>query len=134
MKQLTSIVLVLIVLVALNRSAFAADESKAVADAQSIVKSGLDYLKSQQRPDGTWQRSPREPIAVTALVLRAFARDPATGPKAEFVAKGYQALLACQQDDGSIYKEMLANYNPAIAVSSLAAANDPAYKPAIDKA
>ena len=103
-------------------------------DVRAPLDRALAYLKSQQQPDGSWQRNPREPIAVTALVLRAFALDEKTGPKADFVKKGYAWLLAQQQPDGGIYKEGLANYTTAIAVSALAAANDPAYKPAIDKA
>ena len=43
-------------------------------------------------------------------------------------------LLSFQTADGGIYKSLLANYNTAIAVSTLVAANDPAMKPQVDKA
>src|SRR5687768_3127689 len=111
-----------------------AGTEQARAEARAVVDRALAYLKSQQQPDGSWQRNPREPLAITALVLRAFALDEKTGPKADFVKKGYAWLLAQQQPDGGIYKDGLANYTTAISVSALAAANDPAYKPAIDKA
>jgi squalene-hopene/tetraprenyl-beta-curcumene cyclase len=112
--------------------AFAADDTSAKANA--VADKGVAFLKSKQNADGLWQSGPGEPPGVSALVLRALAMDPATGGKADNVKKGYERLLKLQKPDGGIYEDMLANYNTAIAVSSLAAAKDDAYKPAIDKA
>ncbi len=110
---------------------FVADAAK---EGRATLDKAFDYLKSQQKPDGGWQ-DPKQPPALTAIVLRCFARDEKYGAKADFVAKGYQKLISYQKaDNGGIYEDMLGNYNTAIAVSSLAAADDPAYKPAIDKA
>ena len=103
-------------------------------EARAVIDKALAYLKSQQQADGSWQRSPREPVAITALVLRAFASDEKFGADADFVRRGYARLLAEQQPDGGIYKDMLANYNTAIAVSALAASPDPAHKAAMGKA
>ena len=100
---------------------------------QQAIDSGLAFLKSQQLPDGGWATE-QQPPAITALVLRAFAQDANTGPQADFVKKGYERLLSFQVDSGGIYKDALANYNTAIAVSAIAAANDPAYKDHLDKA
>jgi squalene-hopene/tetraprenyl-beta-curcumene cyclase len=102
-------------------------------EAQQVIDRALEYLKAQQQPDGTWQKNPRAPIAFTALVLRAFAAEPKYAD-AGFVKKGFKQLLSYQQADGSIHSGMLANYNTAVAVSALAAAKEPAYQPAIDKA
>lgn len=110
-----------------------AQPAASAAQAQQVIDRALDYLKGQQQPDGTWQKSPRVPVAISALVLRAFAAEPRYA-KADFVKKGFEKLLAYQQDDGSIHSGMLANYNTAVAVSALAAAKEPAYQPAIDKA
>ncbi len=99
---------------------------------QAIDK-GLAYLKTQQLPDGGWATE-KQPPAITALVLKPFARDPKTGPQADFVKKGFDRLLSFQVESGGIYKDAIANYNTAISVSALAAANNPEYKPAIDKA
>jgi squalene-hopene/tetraprenyl-beta-curcumene cyclase len=74
------------------------------------------------------------PPALTAISLKVFVQDPRYTAKSDFVKKGYDKLLTYQWQDGGIYKDMLANYNTAIAISSLAAADDPAFKPAIDKA
>lgn len=110
----------------------AADDT--AAKAKAVADRGVAFLKSKQNPDGLWQSSPAEPPGVSALVLRSLALDPATGGKSDAVKKGYAGLLKLQKPDGGIYVDMLANYNTAIAVSSLAAANDPSNKPAIGKA
>ncbi len=103
------------------------------ARAQAAIDRGLAYLKTQQKPDGGWQAD-SEPPAISAIVLKAFAQDPKTGAKADFVKKGFDKLLTYQLENGGIYQDLLANYNTAIAVSALAAANDPAYKERIDRA
>lgn len=111
----------------------AAPSSGAHASAQVLIDKALAFLKTQQRPNGTWLRSDREPPAISAVVLRAFAQNPATA-KADFVKKGLDQLVSLQKPDGGIYSNMLPNYNTAIAISALVAADDPAYKPVIDKA
>ncbi|HEX8912466.1 MAG TPA: prenyltransferase/squalene oxidase repeat-containing protein [Humisphaera sp.] len=126
--------LVAAVVVAIVCPAALAAEADAAAKAKAVADKGLAFLKTRQAADGSWQTSPRDPPGISALVLRAYAQDPASGPKADFVAKGYAWLLTVQKPDGGIYADMLSNYNTAIAVSALAAANDPAMRPAIDKA
>lgn len=103
------------------------------AKAQALVDKGLEYLKTQQKPDGGWQTA-EEPPAISAVVLKAFVQSPKYDSKTDFVAKGYAKLLSYQLENGGIYQDLLANYNTAIAVSALAAAEDPAFKPRIDKA
>ena len=106
--------------------------SDATAKAQAAIQKGLDFLKKQQKPDGGWQNE-KEPPAITAIVLKALAAGK-DGPGADYVKKGYDRLLAFQVEDGGIYKDLLANYNTAIAVSALVEANNPEYKDEIDKA
>lgn len=100
--------------------------------AQKLVDNGLGYLKAQQLPDGSFANT-RGSLAITAMALKAFTQNPGTHD-AEFVNKGYEYLLKNQLESGGIYKDNLACYNTAIAVSALAKANNPAYRPAIDKA
>src|SRR4051812_41945325 len=101
--------------------------------AQALIDKGLAYLKSQQKPDGSWQ-SEKDPPAVTAIVLKAFVQDPTYDANIDFVKRGYDKLLTYQLEDGGIYKDLLANYNTAIALSALAAAENPAFKERIDRA
>jgi squalene-hopene/tetraprenyl-beta-curcumene cyclase len=100
----------------------------------AVQKKAVDFLVAQQQPNGSWQRTNREPPAVTALVVRALVRDPAHGKDSDPVKKGVAYLLSVQKPDGGIYTDMLANYNTAIAISALAAVNDPALKGPINRA
>ena len=99
---------------------------------QGEIEKGLEFLKSQQRPDGSWQAE-GEPPALTAIALRAFVGDPKYADQ-DFVKKGFEKLLSFQKEDGSISSDVLATYNTAIATSALAKSNDPKYKAAADKA
>jgi squalene-hopene/tetraprenyl-beta-curcumene cyclase len=110
-----------------------ANQSDAAARAQALIDRGLAYLKSQQKPDGSWQAE-KDPPAMTAIVLTAFVRDDKHDAGTDFVKRGYDKLLSYQVDDGGIYKDTLANYNTAIALSALAAAENPAFKDRIDRA
>ncbi len=100
---------------------------------QNLIDSGLGFLKSKQLDDGGWA-SERMPPAVTALVLRAFVRDAAYTAETDFVHRGFDRLLQFQLDDGGIYKDLLANYNTAIAISALSHVPGDRFKPQIDRA
>ncbi|WP_428940222.1 prenyltransferase/squalene oxidase repeat-containing protein [Fontivita pretiosa] len=101
--------------------------------AQALIDRGLDYLKAQQKPDGGWQGD-RDPPGITAIVLRAFVQDPKYSADTDFVKRGYEKLLSYQLEDGGIYKDLLASYNTAIAISALSAAQKPEFKDRIDRA
>jgi squalene-hopene/tetraprenyl-beta-curcumene cyclase len=102
--------------------------------AQRVIDKGLAYLQAQQQPDGGWQKSDKEPLAITAIALRTFVQDAKFNSKTDFVARGFAKLLANQTADGGIYKDLMASYNTAIAVSTISAAADPSMKPQLDKA
>ena len=99
---------------------------------QSITK-GLDFLKTQQKPDGSWER-PGDPPAMTALPLKAFMGDPNHDADEPFLEKGFDKLLSYQKTDGGIFNDVLANYNTAIAISALAASREAEYQPQMQKA
>src|SRR5690606_37442612 len=98
-----------------------------------LADRGIEFLKSQQKPDGGWHGE-KEPPAFTALVLRAIVEDPRYSVQTDFIDKGYKRLLEHQVEDGGIYADTLATYQTAIAISSLAAAETPEFKQQIDKA
>jgi squalene-hopene/tetraprenyl-beta-curcumene cyclase len=100
---------------------------------QISIDKGLAYLKTQQKPDGGWE-GPTDPPAVTALILKAFLSEPSSDANRPFMKKGFDRLLSFQKPDGGIYRDTIANYNTAIAISTLAGSKDPAYQPATDKA
>ncbi len=106
--------------------------------ANALIERGSVFLVNQQQDNGTWQPVEQVPPAITALVLRALIDTDQFGPDDDLIQSGYQALIAQQVADGGIYDDLLANYNTAIAVSSLSAVRDEAgddrYKEATDKA
>lgn len=132
MKMQLRFAIVAICLTLIAGFARAADD--AAARGQAVVDKALNYLKTQQQPDGGWQTSPRQPPAVTAIALRAFMQDSHYKADTNFIKKGYDKLLTYQLENGGIYKDLLANYNTAIAISSLAVADSPDFKQRIDKA
>src|SRR4051794_28882083 len=118
-----------------NAACLFAEDAKPAPDpaqqAQQLVDRGLAFLKSKQLPDGGWNKDP-EPPAITALALRGFARNPQADD--ESMRKGLDRLLSYQKPDGGIYGDINANYNTAIAVSLLATADNPKFKPQLDRA
>jgi squalene-hopene/tetraprenyl-beta-curcumene cyclase len=116
--------------------AWAAEQDTAAVEAKGrqVVTKGLAWLKSRQKANASFTSSDREPPAITALVLRALVNDPQHGAKSDAAQKAIKSLTDLQQADGGFYKDMLANYNTAIAISALAAAKDPALQERIDRA
>ncbi len=96
-------------------------------EASAAVGRGLRFLASTQNTNGWWS-TPEHP-SVTALALFAGAGDPdrrwADLPGRR---KGYQFLLGCVQTNGGIYVRDLANYNTAISVMALLAAEEPEFR------
>ena len=97
-------------------------------EVQIAINKGLAFLKTSQSADGSWSMS--EMPALTALPLTAFMNEPGgtfRTEKPEFVKKGYDFLLASVQPDGGIYRKGLANYNTALSLTAMVAANDPKF-------
>lgn len=118
---------------------FAAEQSPAALNAEVVgianatLEKGLGYLKSQQQPDGSWQKK-SEPPAMTALVLRTFMQSGKYTSQSPEMKKGFEKLLSFQVDNGGIFKDLQGTYNTAIAITALTAANDPSFKEPIAKA
>jgi len=135
MRMMTLVAVVLMAWPALLvRAAESVTKEKAVAQGRQVVERALKYLVSQQQANGSFQHSDREPPAVTALVVQGLAHSPAYGAKSEAARKAVEYLAGVQQSNGGIYRDMLANYNTAIAISALASLDDPSEKARIDKA
>ena len=114
-------------------AATAASAQNPSAKAQAVIDKAIEYLKTQQQPDGSWQTE-KQPLGITALVLRAIVAEEKYDASTPFVKKGYDKLLSHQMESGGIYKDLLANYNTAIAIMALSAADHAEFKPRIDKA
>ncbi|MCE0483526.1 MAG: helix-turn-helix domain-containing protein [Methylacidiphilales bacterium] len=102
---------------------------------EHAIEKGLYSLVGQQKPAGFW--STMDTPGPTGLVLTAFVKEPTGLVRAhppEFINKGYDFLLQCQQPDGGIYLKGLANYSTAIAILALMAADPEAYASVIQRA
>jgi squalene-hopene/tetraprenyl-beta-curcumene cyclase len=96
---------------------------------------GFSFLREHQNADGSWSNA--DVPALTGLVLYAFFTAPDYDPKAPrpaYIQKGLDYLASCARPDGAICKEMLPNYNTAVGIMALTAANDPQYYPIVMKA
>lgn len=103
-------------------------------EAHAAVTRALDWLASQQKPDGSWSEGSFP--ALTALPCWAFALSDHP-KKAEITAKAAKFILSCVQPDGGIYKKIpgkgggLSNYNTSLCMIALQQLNDPSYVPVI---
>ena len=98
-------------------------------------KNGFDFLKKHQNLDGSWSNS--EFPALTGLVLYAFLRsDEYAGIKVKplFIQKGLDFIIKNAKENGAVFKEALPNYNTAVCMMALIAANDSRFHPYILKA
>ena len=112
----------------------APDESLKKELARAIDR-GNDYLLSVQTAGGYW--SDGDYPAITSLVLAALQGDPEEHHKLKkepVLKQGYDYVLGLVKENGGIYRiESLMNYNTAVSVLALVAANDPAYSDVIRK-
>jgi len=131
MKRFCFLLAAFISLGALPIAASAAADPAQIA--QTTIDKALDYLKSKQKPDSSWQDE-ADPPGLTALVLRAFIADDKYDADQPFLEKGYDKLLSYQVDSGGIYKDVLACYNTAIAISALAESKEAEYRAPMQKA
>jgi squalene-hopene/tetraprenyl-beta-curcumene cyclase len=120
----------IVMVAALAPAAWAADT---MALATATADKGFAFLKAQQQPDHGWQGEV-DPPGITALVLKSYMEDERFDADMPFLDKGFDKLLSYQLENGGIYKDLLANYNTAIAISALAVSREAEYKSALAKA
>ncbi|MCD4823541.1 MAG: terpene cyclase/mutase family protein, partial [Phycisphaerae bacterium] len=111
-------------------------DAKHQAEAARLINGGLSYLVGQVNKSGGWSIHGKFEPAVTGLVLKALVQHPGVTVETPIVKRGYERLLSFQQADGAIYdpKQGRSNYCTAIATCALVAANNPKFKPNLDKA
>ena len=95
--------------------------------AQRAVDEGLHYLRGQQAEDGSWSDS----VGVTALALRGYLESHRGYSEIDgaFITHPVAFILDHINDDGSISEtNQNRNYNTAVAMVALQAANNPDYE------
>jgi squalene-hopene/tetraprenyl-beta-curcumene cyclase len=102
---------------------------------EHAIDKGLYFLQAKQNPAGYWS-TPETP-GLSGLVLTALVKEPSGIIKAnppEFIKKGYDYLIQCQQPDGGIYIKGLANYSTSVCTLALLAADPVVYEPMLKRA
>jgi len=91
-----------------------------------------DYLRTQQQPDGTWERHP----GITALVVNALLRNPAGARTRDLatVERALDYLKGLAKPDGGLYERDLPHYITAVAVVALLDGGRPGDRAVIDRA
>lgn len=108
---------------------------KIATDAKAAVDKGLQYLNATQHPEGGWEVKGKPHMAITALVVKAFAQDPAFGPGHPVVERATRFVLRSAQSDGGYYVpgEGHENYQASVVLMALASLERAKYKDEIVK-
>ncbi len=108
---------------------------------QLAIDKGVAWLKTTQRPDGSFAnpesaQNAEDHPALTALPLTALMRDPSAtrDPLPAHIARGLDYLRAQAQPDGGIYGKGLSNYNTSVALVALLEGDRPQDDPLIEAA
>jgi squalene-hopene/tetraprenyl-beta-curcumene cyclase len=107
-----------------------------LAAAKKMINDGITSLLAAREADGGWSMGGAHRPAMTALVLKALMGHGQFTMDSHVIKKGYAVLLSFKQKDGGIYDpaQGLSTYTTAVAISSLVAAGNPAFKGDIDDA
>jgi len=134
--SITALVVLLAHVAAGAEAAEAPSAEDVKVKAKAMMDSGIKWLLEQQNENGSFAAVEHMEPAVTGLAVRAMAVSPFRNElmKTEAFKKALDFLLSCVQPDGGIYLDpWAANYHTSIALSALAAVQDPKLRPTIDK-
>ena len=108
---------------------------------QLAIDKGVAWLKTTQRPDGSFanpesDQNAKDHPALTALPITALLRDPSakTDPLPPPVATALGFLRSKAKPDGGIYEKGLSNYNTSVSLVALLEGNQPGDEPLIEAA
>jgi len=107
-------------------------------EVDAAIDRGLDWLAEHQKKDGSWSNASFP--ALTALPLQAFTGSHHPNRQA-VIDKAVAFILSCARKDGGIYRQIpdrkgggLGNYNTAICMTALHAAEKPSLFPVVQRA
>ncbi len=97
--------------------------------AAELINRGVRFLLDNRDNDGAWSIKGKSKPPVTALALKVLLGHPDFDASSPVVKKGFEVLLSYRQDNGGIYdvEEGYYTYSTAVAVSALAAAQNPQF-------
>ncbi|MDO5554794.1 MAG: terpene cyclase/mutase family protein [Planctomycetia bacterium] len=85
---------------------------------QALVAKGVDYLRGQQRENGSFSQSPRAGVGTSVIALMGLLRSGLT-PDDPTVARGLRFLQSAVREDGGIYSGggQIASYESCLALA-----------------
>jgi squalene-hopene/tetraprenyl-beta-curcumene cyclase len=107
-----------------QRSALRAADGDAAPDAkevQEVLKKAVDFLKKQQKEDGSFSPERAGP-GITAIVVAGLLRNGYSADE-PIIAKALAYLEKNVKKDGGVYDKGLANYTTSVAMMAFAEAN-----------
>ena len=105
-------------------------ESSTRRTAQESLNKGLEYLRKNQKPNGSWEMHE----GITGLAAIAFMKQPGDWKKDQaYVDKALKYIVALAKSDGSIYSKDMAAVNTAIAIMAFQQSGKPEYRTLIKK-
>jgi squalene-hopene/tetraprenyl-beta-curcumene cyclase len=104
-------------------------------EVRHAIDKGVAWLSKNQAAEGYWSTPDHPAVTALALVAITGARGEDSPAESRTLEKGYEYLLGCVQPDGAIYgKPELINYNTAVSMLALLAANRSEYDSVIRNA
>jgi squalene-hopene/tetraprenyl-beta-curcumene cyclase len=107
-------------------------------EVNAAIQRGLDWLAANQKEDGSWSNG--QFPALTALAARTFMGGNDDRSR-RVTGRAVAFMLSCVREDGGIYRDVpdqkgggLSNYNTAICMTTLQAADNPELTPHILRA
>lgn len=97
------------------------DAAPDAKEVQEVLKKAVDFLKKQQKEDGSFSPQRAGP-GITALVVAGLLRNGVSADE-PVVAKALGYLEKNVQKDGGVYDKGLANYTTSVAMMAFAEAN-----------
>ena len=119
----------------LSINTFAVEKPVSQKEIKDAIEKGAKFLYQNQNATGWWSDS--ELPALTGLALVALEMADATKLDAKYESerrRAYDYLTSLVKPDGSIHDGRLINYNTACSLMALSMANEPRYRPVIEKA
>lgn len=104
-------------------------------DIENRLQLSVQFLKSQQKDDGSWLKH----AGISAITLSSLLHTPFKLKKEDYAQKAISYLLQLQQENGSFYTSFsvsmgMANYVTSCTIMALAAADKDKYQTQINNA
>ncbi len=104
------------------------------AQARAMADRAIEYLRTEQGPEGGWRHAEDRPNlpAITALAATGMVMDPRVDASDPAIERATRYVLSFEHPGGGIHDGILTSYNTAITLSYLARLGTPEAARAIE--